>query len=379
VGLGGPDEQRWSARIDADFGDFRAAHACAVRTGDVDAALRLVAGLREYAFRSIRYELMTWAATSVQLPGADRHPHHPVVLAIVACGEFVRGNLTAAITAAHRSVAAQQASGVASSGLAERSLGNALFYLGRTDEALVWMDRMVSTARDAGSPSRLAHALYMRSVAETSVGHTVRGAVLAGEAKAAAHASASPTASAQAAYALGLALEGTDLAESRRLLRDAAATAGAAGNRWIEAFALTEVWWIEARAGDVRAALAGSGEVIETWHRGGDWANLWLSLRHVLGILQQSNDLRAAAVLHGALAAAGATLAMPFEPSDAERLQAMVGQLRHDLGDEAFDRAASDGATLAEPALVAFIQERIALASRPPGEVAQHFEVTLGM
>ena len=361
VGLGGPDEQRWSARIDADFGDFRAAHAFAVRTGDVDAALWLVCGLREYAFRRIRYELMGWAATSVQLAGADQHSQYPVVLAIVACGEFVRGNLASAITEAHRSVAAQQVSGGPSSGLAERSLGNALFYLGRTDEALVWMDRMVSTARDAESPARLAHALYMRSVAETSVGHTVRGAVLAGEAKAAAHDSGSPTASAQAAYALGLALEGTDLAESLHLLREAAATARAAGNRWIEAFALTEVWWIEARSGDVRDALAGSGEVIDTWHRGGDWANLWLSLRHVVGILQQSGDLRAAAVLHGALATAGATYAMPFEPSDAERLKAVVGQIRGDLGEDVFDRAASDGAALTEPALVAFVQERIAV------------------
>ncbi len=368
MGLGGSDEQRWSARVDADFGDFRAAHAFAVRTGDVDAALRLVCGLREYAFRRIRYELTGWAATSVQLAGADQHPHYPVVLAVVACGEFVRGNLTSAITEAHRSVAAQQASGYPSCGLAERTLGNAFFYLGRPDEALIWMDRMVSTARDAASPARLAHALYMRSVAETSVGQTVRGAVLAGEAKAAAHASGSPTASAQAAYALGLALEGTDLAESLHLLREAAATARAAGNRWIEAFALTEVWWIEARSGDLGAALAGSGEVIETWHRGGDWANLWLSLRHVLGILQQSGDLRAAAVLHGALATAGATYAMPFEPSDAERLKAVVGQLRTELGEDAFDRAASDGAALAEPALVAYIQERIAVlvaSSRP--------------
>ena len=113
---------------------------------------------------------------------------------------------------------------------------------------------MVASARQ-GSASRLAHALYMRSVAETSVGRTVPGAILAGEASAVARVCGSPTARAQAAYALGLALEGSDPAESLRLLREAAHIAGAAGNRWIEAFADTEVWWLEARNGDVRTAL----------------------------------------------------------------------------------------------------------------------------
>ncbi len=65
----------------------------------------------------------------------------------------------------------------------------------------------------------------MRSVAETSVGRTVQGAILAGEAQATARVSGSPTALAQASYALGLALEGTDPDESLRLLRDAAGRA----------------------------------------------------------------------------------------------------------------------------------------------------------
>ncbi len=218
---------------------------------------------------------------------------------------------------------------------------------------------MVDSARSGGSPSRLAHALYMRSVAETSVGRTVRGAVLAGEAHAAARASASPTSLAQAHYALGLALEGTEPLESGRLLREAARIAASAGNRWVEAFALTEVWWLEARLGDIAAALAGFGPVIETWHCGGDWANLWLSLRHVFGILQQTGDHRAAAVLHGALVAAGANDAMPFEPRDAEHLADIVEQVRAQLGPETFDQAATDGATTPEPELVAYILQRI--------------------
>jgi predicted ATPase len=366
-GLAGSEEAAWSRRVEADFDNFRSAHARAVRIGDVDAALRLVAGLREYSFRRIRYELTSWAATAVLRPGAVDHPCYPVVLATVSYGHYVRGDLEAAVEVGQRAVAAQEATGLESSGLAERALGNALFYLGRTDEALAWMDRMVASARTSGAAGRLAHALYMRSVAETSVGRTVRGAVLAGEAQAAAGASGSPTAMAQAAYALGLALEGTEPNESLRLLRHAADTGAGAGNRWVEAFAQTEVWWLEARMGDVRRALAGSGAVIDTWHRGGDWANLWLSLRHVFGILQQTGDHQAAAVLHGALSRAGAIYALPFEPSDAEHLAEVVEQIRRQLGPDAFDRATSDGAALTEPALVAYIQERIAALTAPNG------------
>ncbi|MCU1501740.1 MAG: putative ATPase, partial [Ilumatobacteraceae bacterium] len=362
VGLTGPEEALWSDRIESDFDNFRVAFGGAVRTGDVDAALRITSGLREFAFRRIRYELASWAATCVSMPHAAAHPRYPVVLAIVSYGKFVRGDLHASIDVALESVSATQDAGAESSGLAERTLGNALFYLGRTAEALRWMDRMVVSARD-GSPARLAHALYMRSVAETSLGRTVKGAILAGEANATARASGSPTAGAQAAYALGLALEGTDAAESIRLLRESAALAGAAGNRWIEAFAQTEVWWLAARDGDLRAALRGSGVVLDTWHREGDWANLRLSLRRVFGLLTQHGDHHAAAVLHGALNASGANSALPFQPSDADDLDAAVGHIRAALGPQDFARAVDVGVNLSDAALVTFVQERIAAHS----------------
>lgn len=121
----------------------------------------------------------------------------------------------------------------------------------------------------------------------------------------------------------------------------------------------TEVWWLEARNGDIPSALTGSGRVIDTWARGGDWANLSLSLRRVFGLLVQVGDHRAAAVLHGALSRWGATTALPFEPSDAEHLDAAVEEVRSALGALAFAAAVEVGADLSETALVAYVQERI--------------------
>jgi hypothetical protein len=59
-----------------------------------------------------------------------------------------------------------------------------------------------------------------------------------------------------------------------------------------------------------------------------------LSLRHVCGIFAQLGAHRSAAVLYGSIAAVGAASALPFEPSDAERLGALVDELRGLLGPE---------------------------------------------
>lgn len=360
-GMIGPHERSWSDRIERDFDNLRAAHAYAMRSGNVDAALRLVAALREFSFRRIRYEVTSWASAAVHMEGAELHDAYPTALGTVAYGHFVRGDLDSAISAGHAAADAAARLGV-DAGLAARTLGNCYFYRGQADEALRWMDRMVESAEAAGEPAGVAHVRYMRSVADTSVGLSTRGAALAREVEGFARASGSPTALAQADYAMGIALESTSPSTSRDHLVAAATRGGAAGNRWIEAFAQTEVFWIEARLGHTDAALRGYEQVIETWYRGGDWANQWLSIRHVFGILQQIGRDEAAAVVHGAVSAAGVHHALPFAPADAARLQASVDLLRTKLGDERFAAATERGAEMPDHALVPYVLDTIKLA-----------------
>jgi len=99
--------------------------------------------------------------------------------------------------------------------------------------------------------------------------------------------------------------------------------------------------------------------VIDTWSRGGDWANLRLSLRRVIGLLTRAGDHRAAALLHGALSASGAMLALPFEPNDVRDASSAVEELRGALGDAGFAQAVDAGAGLSEAELVHFVQTRI--------------------
>lgn len=351
-GLDGPDEGLWSARLDLEIENFRVAHAHAIRAGDPDSAAMLVAELREHAFRHIRYEVCSWAEATIPHL-RDEHPLYAVVLGVSAYGHWARGDLDRAVEQAELAVAL--GTGVGGCGLAERVLGNALFYLGRTDEALHWMDRMVDTARGSGSDAQLTHASYMRSVAQTSVGEGATGATIATETREASMRCGSPTSAAQAAYALGLALQGTDPDAALHLLGSAARRSSAAGNRWLAGFALTEVHWLTAREGAPLDGLRGYAAVIDTWYRGGDWANQWLSLRHVFGILMQLGEHRPAAVLQGALTAAGAAYALPYEPADAKRLTEDVLSLRHLLGPRGFAEATRQGTALSEGQVVTFV------------------------
>ncbi len=359
VGLDTPDEGRWVARIDRDLDNFRAAHAGAVAAGDLAVATRLVAALREYSFRRVRYEIAGWGEATAQLDGFERSPSAPIVLGVIAYGRWVRGDLDAAQAFAHRSIAVADSLGEPSTGLAERVLGNAVFYSGATQDALRWMERMAEAAAASGRPAAQTHALYMSSVAATSVGDAPRGAMLAERAVAAAERCGSPTARAQAAYAQGMALRASDSERAERALRLAADLGETAGNRWIRAFALTEVDWMLAQRGRLADALRGFAEVVDLWYRGGDWANQWLSLRHVLGVFTDLGTYHAAAVLHGALVGAGAAAALPFEPADAQQLAADADQARQVLGPAQFSAAVRTGAAMSDANTVAFVQSEI--------------------
>jgi len=359
-GLGSPDEARWIDELDAAFDDMREAHGAAVASADVDRALRLVVGLREYAWRRVRYEFLTWADVTVSMPGADEHPLCPVVLGVVAYGRFVRGELASALEMGEHAVALAERLGARTAALPERAIGNALFYLQREGEAIRWSDRMIEAAQATGAPSLVAHAYYMRSVAETSIGNHAAGTAFAGLSMSAAIESGSPTAFAQADYAHAVSLETTDPERALALLDRSVQHAESVGNRWIRAFALTESLWIRAQRGQRDDALAGYVDVIDTWFRGGDWANLWLSLRHVFAIFETLERDEAAATLFGALESAGVMRALPLEPTTAGAFEHAVERLSARLGEAAFVDAAEHGRELRDEEVVRYVLGELA-------------------
>ena len=69
-----PDRMKRAAirMLDRDFDNLRAAHRWSIEHSDIDTALRLVAGLREYSFRCMHAEIASWADTAIALPDACR-------------------------------------------------------------------------------------------------------------------------------------------------------------------------------------------------------------------------------------------------------------------------------------------------------------------
>jgi hypothetical protein len=63
--------------------------------------------------------------------------------------------------------------------------------------------------------------------------------------------------------------------------------------------------------------------------------------------------------LHGALTATGAAYALPFEVSDAERIDKLVVQLRQDMRSADFAGAVRRGASMTDGEIIEFVQERI--------------------
>ncbi|UDY34552.1 BTAD domain-containing putative transcriptional regulator [Dermatobacter hominis] len=346
-------EGEWALRLDRDMDNLRAAFTTAVAFDDVDAALRLAVSASELGFRAIRYEVVDWAETVAAMPAAAEHPLRPTALGVVGLGAFVRGELERALALAADAVALRERIGVAACGLPERVLANALFYLGRPDEALAWIDRLAESTRATGRQGRLAHALYMGSVARTSTGDADGGRRFADAAVAVAAGTGSPTARSQAAYAAGLSRSDAEPADALRLLEESAVLADSVGNRWMRCFARTEVMWLRAKRGELDVALSGFREVVETWFRGGDWANQWLSLRYVAGVLASVGRDEDAALLSGCVEAAGATTALPFAPNESDELTVVMAGLAERLGTDALADARRRGGSMRADAAVA--------------------------
>jgi hypothetical protein len=343
VGVDGPDERAWLDAFDAAFDDIRLAVSNAIRAADVDAALRIVVPAREFAFRRLRYELVAWAESALAVPGADGHPLAAAAWGIVAYGRFVRGEVDAAIELGERSRALAASTGTDTFGVAERALANAWVFRGDRPRGEAAFEELLAGALASGDEARITHAHYMRSLSQTSTAAAAAGIADAERAQAAAARCGNPTALAQAAYATGIWQAATSPGRALAELERSEALAREVGNTWLDLFARTETLWLRAFAGEPLPSLRAFADVILAWQRAGDWANQWLSLRHVLGICHLLGVDELAAVIHGALERANAVRAFPFEPAAAARLVNVLDDLRQRLGEERFRSAENVG------------------------------------
>ncbi len=339
--LHGPAEVVGVERAESAFPDFRSAQRFALDVGALDDAFGIIASLRDFAMRAMRYEVFAWADTACRVPGGLDHPLAPTLTGMYAYGAWVRGEFDLAVELANETRRLEEALDAPPSGLAERVLGNVLYIVGRSDEGNVESARQLELAEASGDKSRLVHACYMAAVALSSVGDYDEAAALVRRADVESAKTCSPTDLASAAVAEGFsarlpedALEG--FATADRLARSA-------GNRWMSAFARTEVSGLLVHRGDINEGCAGLAETVGLWYRAGEWSQQWHTLSRCMIALHRIGQTELAVELLGAIEAHAMLAVAPMSSTLHDAVLVTRDRLVEEVGPDRADELQSAG------------------------------------
>jgi predicted ATPase/DNA-binding winged helix-turn-helix (wHTH) protein len=338
----GAGEPAANARAEASFADLRTAQRFAVQRGDIDTALTLIGSLREYAMRSMRYEALGWADAALQLPGATEHALAPSVNGIRAYSAWLRGEFDVALTLANEVETVESLRGEEACGLAQRVQANVRYVQGDVVEGLAAGRRQLAFAEAAADLSRIAHATYMLSVALSSISQFEEASELALRARSIGEATGSPTDLASGWAAVGFASH-DDAAAAVRAFDECDRIARRAGNRWMSAFARTELSALLLVEGDLGSALRGLAEAVDTWYRAGEWSQQWLTLARCVVALMAVDATELAAEVIGAVEKRASMGTPPVMAPLRERTLSAADELETRLGGERYAGLHGDG------------------------------------
>jgi predicted ATPase/DNA-binding winged helix-turn-helix (wHTH) protein len=296
----GPYELAAVLRADGSFADLRAAQRFALDVDDIATGFELICSLREYAMRTMHYEVFTWADARADVASGGDHPLLPVLTGMRAYGAWVRGEFDSAVALAREARELEVAAAAPPSGLAERVLANVLSTVGDVASGIAEMARLLEGAEASGVDSRLVHAYYMYSVGSSSIGNWDEANRYVSKAHEVGRRSRSSTDLASASVAQGFATRHDDDA-ALAAFATADRLARSAGNRWMSAFARTEASGLLVARGDVGNGCAGLAEVVDVWYRSGEWAQQWHTLSRCMIALHRIGQHEIAAQVLGAI------------------------------------------------------------------------------
>ena len=179
----GPNQVIWLERLDAEFGNVRAALTSTLARRDGEVALRLAAGMIDYwSSRGLRPEGRRWLEQALALDSDA-----PALLrarAFTELGGFA--NLTGDYDTAEWSLrqatelcrAEGNQAGVAN---ALRFLGDIAIFQGRYQQARDTLEQAVSAAHESADPRVLARTVGAQSLATAMTGDYARASQLGGE------------------------------------------------------------------------------------------------------------------------------------------------------------------------------------------------------
>jgi predicted ATPase len=288
----------WAVRISAEQDNLLAAWSWAIRTGDVDAAFRMLAG---FAPREVfnSYPLMLAGEAALELPGAADHPGYPLALAVTAVFASIRGNMTDAEELSRRAAEVNARRDPPDWRVEETicaARGILATSAGAFADAARLVEQVAGIARAGGDLADASLELAIAASHHVLVGDAPAAAPLANDALALARQIGAPDLIAIGLLAVGLAVAGADPGQARACLRESRELSTAlAHNTLIYHVLATELAFL---TGDRSATL----ELGRSALRGVQWGG-GLRMGIILHMIADAlSDTRpdAAAIIHGA-------------------------------------------------------------------------------
>jgi hypothetical protein len=154
-------------------------------------------------------------------------------------------------------------------------------------------------------------------------------------------------------YALGEALAERDPAAALTHHEQAHAAAERVDSRFLRGIAMVSIASLQARLGHDELALASFVDVVEHWHRAGNWVQQWTTMRNVADLLVRLHCNVAAVELLTALTVGGR--GGPLIGADAERIAAARATVAARITPDEWEQAVDRGAARSDDAAVAAV------------------------
>ena len=339
-GLRDANEGRAGARLEPLMGQFRAAFAWAIESGDLAGAAGLAIDLADFGLTHLHYDTFDWAEAIVSATGAEHLELYPDLLASAALGAWARSDPPRARTLAESALDIAAQRHIDPPVQAHVTLTNVAGYEGRSRDAVTHLEAVSKLAQAMDEPYLLTNASVITAIGASLIGATEMAAWSAAVALDVAVRSQNPSSVAWASYASGLADIDPDPIAAIESFEHGGAVAESVQNAWILGMNMSGMVTALRRAGRDDQALAALHDLLVLWHRSDNRAQLGHALTEAALLLSTAQPDLAG----DALAAADSiALSFPCLPGDrpaVDAVRASIGPRR--LRSPATDDAVHD-------------------------------------
>ena len=299
----------------------------------------MVDALYDYGFLRMKPEVLGWGEDAAALGRAVGHPLTPNALAGAGLGAWKRGDLDAMLRLGQEALDVTQQLGLPLGLTTANAIGTHAMVTGRLDEAQEWLARAIDSDDADTKPIQRLISLTDRVLSATYSGSNDMSGLV--EDLIASIPDLPTPHGAYAWHGAGEAVMREDPLEARRRAQRALDEAEVTGAWFVTGIAGTLAASIDARHGEVDAAVAAYRWLLPWWRRSGEYSVLWTVLRSIAQLFERLGKPRAAAVLLGAVTKPGA--GHEVFGDDAVRLADLATRLEAELGAD-FALARAEGA-----------------------------------